>query len=123
MINIGIIGAGIHGWDHCLGFDRLSDSQILAVADPSEKQIKRSKSSIQGSSPDFFKDYKELLKRIKEHNLPEKEFEWYLDLRKFGSVPHSGFGFGLERICAWVCGLKHIRETIPFPRMINRITP
>jgi len=46
-----------------------------------------------------------------------------LDLRKFGSVPHSGFGFGLERIVAWVCGLQHVRETIPFPRMINRITP
>jgi asparaginyl-tRNA synthetase len=68
-------------------------------------------------------DYDELLKRIKEHNLPVAAFEWYLDLRKYGSVPHSGFGFGLERIVAWVCGLKHVRETIPFPRMINRITP
>ena len=68
-------------------------------------------------------DYDELLKRIKEHKLPEDAFKWYLDLRKFGSVPHSGFGFGLERIVGWVCGLKHVRETIPFPRMINRITP
>jgi len=68
-------------------------------------------------------DYDELVKRIKEHKLPMKAFEWYLDLRKYGSVPHSGFGFGLERIVTWVCGLKHLRETIPFPRMINRITP
>jgi len=67
--------------------------------------------------------YDELVKRIKEHNLPMDAFQWYLDLRKFGSVPHSGFGFGLERIVAWVCGLQHVRETIPFPRMINRITP
>ncbi len=68
-------------------------------------------------------DYETLLARIKEHNLPVNAFEWYLDLRKYGSVPHSGFGFGLERIVAWVCGLKHVRETIPFPRMINRIKP
>ncbi len=68
-------------------------------------------------------DYDELLKRIKQDNLPRQAFEWYLDLRKYGSVPHSGFGFGLERIVAWVCGLKHVRETIPFPRMINRIKP
>ncbi|MFA4872868.1 MAG: asparagine--tRNA ligase [Patescibacteria group bacterium] len=68
-------------------------------------------------------NYDELVKRIKEHNLPMDAFQWYLDLRKFGSVPHSGFGFGLERIVAWVCGLTHVRETIPFPRLINRITP
>ncbi|MFC1622658.1 asparagine--tRNA ligase [Patescibacteria group bacterium] len=68
-------------------------------------------------------DNDELLKRIKEHKLPVESFQWYLDLRKFGSVPHSGYGFGLERIVGWVCGLKHVRETIPFPRMINRITP
>lgn len=68
-------------------------------------------------------DYDTLVKRIKEQNLPMEAFEWYVDLRKYGSVPHSGFGFGLERIVAWVCGLKHVRETIPFPRMINRITP
>jgi asparaginyl-tRNA synthetase len=68
-------------------------------------------------------NYDELLKRIKEHNLPVEAFKWYLDLRQFGSVPHSGFGFGLERIVSWVCGLEHVRETIPFPRMINRITP
>lgn len=68
-------------------------------------------------------DYDELVKRLKEHKLPMEVFQWYLDLRKFGSVPHSGFGFGLERVVAWVCGLQHVRETIPFPRMINRITP
>ncbi len=68
-------------------------------------------------------DYAALLKKIRDHNLPENAFSWYLDLRKYGSVPHSGFGYGLERITAWVCGLQHIRETIPFPRLINRITP
>ena len=68
-------------------------------------------------------NYDELIKRIKEQNLPMEAFKWYLDLRRYGSVPHSGFGFGLERIVAWVCGLKHVRETIPFPRMINRLKP
>ncbi|MCK9425543.1 MAG: asparagine--tRNA ligase [Ignavibacteriaceae bacterium] len=64
-----------------------------------------------------------LLARIKEHNLPQKAFEWYLDLRRFGSVPHAGFGLGLERTVTWICGLDHLRETIPFPRMIYRNTP
>ncbi len=68
-------------------------------------------------------DYNELLKRIKEHELPEEEFQWYLDLRRFGSVPHSGFGMGVERFVSWVCKLDHIRETIPFPRMIYRLRP
>lgn len=68
-------------------------------------------------------DLDALIARIKEHNLPMEAFEWYLDLRRYGSVPHSGFGYGLERIVAWVCGLHHVRETIPFPRMINRLTP
>ncbi|HZW40072.1 MAG TPA: asparagine--tRNA ligase [Ignavibacteriaceae bacterium] len=64
-----------------------------------------------------------LLERIKAHNLPQEAFEWYLDLRRFGSVPHSGFGLGLERTVSWICGLEHIRETIPFPRLIYRKTP
>lgn len=64
-----------------------------------------------------------LLSRIKEHELPQEYFEWYLDLRRFGSVPHSGFGLGIERSVAWICGLEHIRETIPYPRMIYRNTP
>ncbi len=68
-------------------------------------------------------DYNVLLERIKEHNLPQEAFEWYLDLRRFGTVPHSGFGLGLERTVAWICGLDHVRETIPFPRMIYRNTP
>ncbi len=68
-------------------------------------------------------DYATLLRRIKEHNLPVEAFDWYLDLRKYGSVPHSGFGYGLERITGWLCGTQHIRETIPFPRMISRLTP
>jgi asparaginyl-tRNA synthetase len=68
-------------------------------------------------------DHDALLARIKEHNLPVEQFQWYLDLRKYGSVPHSGFGYGLERITGWICGTPHIRETIPFPRLINRLTP
>ena len=68
-------------------------------------------------------DYDLLLKRLKEHNLPEDSFQWYLDLRRYGSVPHSGFGMGLERTVAWICGTEHIREVIPFPRMIYRVYP
>ena len=64
-----------------------------------------------------------LLERIKEHNLPQSAFEWYLDLRRYGSVPHAGFGLGLERTVSWICGLDHLREAIPFPRMIYRNTP
>ncbi len=68
-------------------------------------------------------DYDKLLGRILEHNLPQEAFDWYLDLRRYGSVPHSGFGLGVERTVSWICGLDHVRETIPFPRMIYRITP
>jgi asparaginyl-tRNA synthetase len=64
-----------------------------------------------------------LLARIREERLPEESYGWYLDLRKFGSVPHSGFGIGLERTLAWICGVQHIRECIPFPRTISRIYP
>ena len=64
-----------------------------------------------------------LIERIRHHDLPLKPFEWYLDLRKYGSVPHSGFGLGLERVVAWICGTKHIRETIPFPRTMTRLVP
>jgi asparaginyl-tRNA synthetase len=64
-----------------------------------------------------------LLKRIDEHNLPREAFEWYLDLRRYGSVPHGGFGMGIERVVAWICGLEHVRETIPYPRMLYRLYP
>ena len=64
-----------------------------------------------------------LVQRIDEHGLPQESFTWYLDLRRYGSVPHGGFGLGLERLVCWVTGSKHIRETIPFPRMIDRLTP
>jgi asparaginyl-tRNA synthetase len=64
-----------------------------------------------------------LEKRIKEYNLNKKDYEWYLDLRRYGSVPHSGFGLGLERFIAWICKLHHVRETIPFPRTIDRLYP
>ena len=68
-------------------------------------------------------DYDLLLKRLRQYNLPEQAFQWYLDLRRYGSVPHSGFGLGLERTVAWICGVEHIREVIPFPRMIYRVYP
>ncbi|MFL5437469.1 MAG: asparagine--tRNA ligase [Myxococcales bacterium] len=68
-------------------------------------------------------DYDTLLRGIDEHKLPREAFTWYLDLRKFGSVPHSGFGLGVERTVGWICGLPHVRETIPFPRMMERLTP
>ena len=67
--------------------------------------------------------YELLLRRIREHNLPEEAFKWYLDLRKFGGVPHAGFGMGIERAVAWICGLEHVRETIPFARTLHRLYP
>ena len=67
--------------------------------------------------------YELLVKRIREHGLPESAFKWYLDLRKFGGVAHAGFGMGIERAVAWICGLEHVRETIPFARTLNRIYP
>jgi asparaginyl-tRNA synthetase len=68
-------------------------------------------------------DYQLLLKRIREQGLPEEAFRWYLDLRKYGGVPHAGFGMGIERVVAWICGLEHVRETIPFARTLTRIYP
>jgi asparaginyl-tRNA synthetase len=68
-------------------------------------------------------DYNRLRQRIHEHGLPESAFKWYLDLRKYGGVPHSGFGMGIERAVAWICGLEHVRETIPFARTLTRIYP
>ena len=68
-------------------------------------------------------DYDLLVERIQEHNLPLEAFQWYLDLRKYGSVPHSGFGMGVERVVAWICGIDHVRETIAFPRMLSRMYP
>ncbi len=64
-----------------------------------------------------------LIQRLKEHNLPLEPYQWYIDLRRYGSVPHSGFGLGVERTVAWICGVEHIRETIPFPRMLYRLYP
>jgi asparaginyl-tRNA synthetase len=68
-------------------------------------------------------NYDTLLRRLREHNLPEESFQWYLDLRRYGSVAHAGFGLGLERTVAWICGTEHIREVIPFPRMLYRVYP
>jgi len=67
--------------------------------------------------------YETLVRQIREHHLPEEAFQWYLDLRRYGSVPHAGFGLGLERTVAWICGTEHIREVIPFPRMLYRVYP
>jgi asparaginyl-tRNA synthetase len=64
-----------------------------------------------------------LLRRIKEHDLPQEAFEWYLDLRRYGSVPHAGFGMGIERVVTWICGIDHLREAIPYPRMLYRMYP
>jgi len=68
-------------------------------------------------------DYDTLVAKIRKHNLPPEAFDWYLDLRKYGTVPHSGFGLGIERTVGWICGLPHVRETIPFPRMLYRLKP
>jgi len=68
-------------------------------------------------------DLPTLERKISAHQLPREAFEWYLDLRRYGSVPHAGFGMGIERLVAWLCGLHHVRETIPFPRMLERLTP
>jgi asparaginyl-tRNA synthetase len=68
-------------------------------------------------------DLAKLEAAIAEHQLPKEAFEWFLDLRRYGSVPHAGFGMGVERCVAWICGLHHVRETIPFARMTERITP
>jgi asparaginyl-tRNA synthetase len=67
--------------------------------------------------------YDGLVQRLREHELPESAFQWYLDLRKYGSVPHAGFGMGIERVVTWLCGIEHLRETIAFPRMLYRIYP
>jgi asparaginyl-tRNA synthetase len=64
-----------------------------------------------------------LEERIREHGLPMDPYRWYVDLRKYGSVPHSGFGLGVERTVTWICGTEHIREASPFPRLINRMYP
>ncbi|MBI3544676.1 MAG: asparagine--tRNA ligase, partial [Deltaproteobacteria bacterium] len=68
-------------------------------------------------------NYAALMKEVEHHKLPVADYQWYLDLRKFGSVPHAGFGLGVERTVAWICGLDHVRETIPFPRMIHTLRP
>jgi asparaginyl-tRNA synthetase len=68
-------------------------------------------------------DYDRLLGRIRDEGLPEEAYDWYLDLRRHGTFPHSGFGLGLERTVGWICGVPHLRETIAFPRMMTRLTP
>ena len=68
-------------------------------------------------------DLELLQQRVREHDLPEESFRWYLDARRYGSVPHSGFGMGIERVVTWLGGVHHTREAIPFPRLLNRLYP
>jgi asparaginyl-tRNA synthetase len=68
-------------------------------------------------------DLARLESALVEHQLPREAFEWYLDLRRYGTFPHAGFGLGIERMVCWICGLPHVRETVPFPRMLNRLAP
>ena len=68
-------------------------------------------------------DHDTLLSRLREHGLPQEAFQWYLDIRRYGTVPHSGFGMGIERAVAWICGIDHLREAIPYPRQIHRLYP
>jgi asparaginyl-tRNA synthetase len=68
-------------------------------------------------------DRDRLVRSIEKEQLPMEAFRWYLDLRTYGSVPHSGFGMGIERALTWICGIDHVRETIPFPRLLNRLRP
>ncbi len=93
--------------DHVKGVDLLAPEGYGEIIGGSERET----------------DIEILVRKIKEHDLPMEEFEWYLDLRRFGSVPHAGFGLGLERIVRWCCGLNHLRETIPFPRRYGRLLP
>ncbi len=93
--------------DHVKGVDLLAPDGYGEIIGGSERET----------------DINILLQKIKDHNLPMEPFEWYLDLRRFGSVPHSGFGLGLERMVRWVCGIHHLRETIPFPRRYGRLLP
>jgi asparaginyl-tRNA synthetase len=93
--------------DRALGFDMLASEGYGEIIGGGER----------------IADYDLLIKRLHEHNLPEESFKWYLDLRRYGAVPHAGFGLGLERTVAWICGTEHIREVIPFPRMIYRVYP
>lgn len=68
-------------------------------------------------------DEKVLMEKLAQHNLPRQPYEWYIDLRKYGSVPHAGFGLGVERTVAWIAGIEHLRECIPFPRMLYQLRP
>jgi asparaginyl-tRNA synthetase len=96
-----------HRPDLALGFDMLASEGYGEIIGGGER----------------ISSYDLLIQRLREHNLPEESFKWYLDLRRYGSVPHAGFGLGLERTVAWICGTEHIREVIPFPRMIYRVYP
>ncbi|MEE9141559.1 MAG: asparagine--tRNA ligase [Gammaproteobacteria bacterium] len=93
--------------DYCLSVDMLAPEGCGEVIGGGER----------------ISDLEVLVERIREHNLPAEAFDWYIDLRRYGTVPHSGFGLGLERTVAFICGIKHLREAIPFPRLLNRLNP
>jgi len=93
------------------------DAKAVAV----EKQSIADKREKQAAEYKAKAEYLE--QQIAAHGLPREAFEWYLDLRRYGSVPHSGFGMGVERCTAWMCGIEHVREAIPFPRMLYRLKP
>jgi len=112
----------------------LVDSEVmLGLAREAGHELTRDASSADVLAPEGYgeiigggerlADLNLLLERIKAHNLPQEAFEWYLDLRRFGSVPHGGFGMGIERVVSWICGLEHLREAIPYPRMLYRLYP
>jgi asparaginyl-tRNA synthetase len=142
-------GAGVEiGWGDDLGaeaetalsqqFDRpvmvhrypLASKAFYMKADPADPRLAL---CVDVLAPDGYgeiigggqreEDLATLEARVAQHDLPREAFDWYLDLRRFGSVPHAGFGMGIERCVAWLCGLHHVRETIPFPRMLERLRP
>jgi asparaginyl-tRNA synthetase len=107
---------------HAKAFYMQPDPEIPDVVLCDDMLAPEGYGEIIGASERIWKE-EVLLQRLKEENLSIDEYQWYLDLRKFGSVPHSGFGLGIERTVAWICGLEHIRETIPFPRTLYRVYP
>ena len=102
---------------------RRPDEQFDEIPPPRRLHLGWNAQATQAEFGQRLDDLDLLLQRIHEHELPQEAFEWYLDLRRYGSVPHAGFGMGVERAVAWLCGLEHIRETIAFPRMLYRTRP
>ena len=123
VLGVGPGGDRVHGVRH-------RDDVVRSVRDPDDPEVvlgldmlaPEGYGEIIGGSQRIH-DHDLLLSRIRQHELPVEAFQWYLDVRKYGSFPHSGFGMGLERFTAWMCGVPHLRECIPYPRMLYRIYP